>query len=233
MSENLPAERPETDLSERDLAKVKEFVAEGMPGLAKLGESDFHRMAEMYMHGSTYQQIQSSLKVPKALVYYLSHTYGWYPARREYLEEIQTKIKSRVSDSKLSSQDFLLLAIQAYQKKLGKRLQDYLASDDSAHADGINLKEIDKLIKLIETLQSLDSDNKKSGNKTPAIGLNVGDGATIERAGDNKLVITPTVNAQLGSILKKFADNRRAEEDKKLSDIGKNKPKNEEPNDEN
>jgi hypothetical protein len=230
MSENLPV-KIETDLSEKDLEKVAQFQVEGMPGLAKLVESDFHRMAELYMSGMTYWQIATTLNVPRTLIMHLSHTYGWYTARQEYMGELQEKIKGRVIDSKLASQDFLLLLIQAYQKKLGTKLKRYLSTDDPSHADQINLKEIDKLLKAVEIVQSLSSDGKTAG-KTPAVGLNLGDGVTIERSGDNKVTITPAIDKHLGDMLKKFADQRRAEQNK-TSDIKSNQPKKEESEDEN
>lgn len=232
MADNVPAEKLETDLSPKDLEKVQQFAAEGLPGLAKLGETDFTRMAEMYMNGSTYHQISSTLNIPRNLIMYLSHTYSWFPARQEYLHELQEKIKSRVINSKLASQDFMLLLIQAYQKKIGAQLRRYLATDDSATTNDINLKEIDKLLKVIDMLQDLSTEGK-SAPKTPAVGLNVGDGVTIERSGDNKVIITPSVNNQLGSMLKKFANDRRAEQNKnaKPHDINNDQTK-EEPNNE-
>jgi hypothetical protein len=214
MDDTLPIEKPFTDISDRDMQKVRAFIADGMPGLTKLVEADFHRMAELYMNGSTYWQICTATGVPRHLVMYLSHTYGWYPAKQEYLAELQEKIKGRVIDSKLASQDFILLLIQAYQKKIGGKLQQYLATNDPAHADQINLKEIDKLLKAVEMIQDLSSDGKTKGGKTPAVGLNLGDGVTIERSGDNKVTITPTIDKQLGTMLKKFADGRRAEQEK-------------------
>jgi hypothetical protein len=232
MNENsLPAKSPDSDLSEKDLAKVHEFNATGRTGLMKLSESDFYRMSEMYMNGSTYWQIANTLAVSRPLVMYLSQTYGWYPAKQEYLQELQEKIKARVIDSKLASQDFILLLIQAYQKKIGKKLQKYLATDDPAHADEINLKEIDKLLKAVEMIQDMNSDGKTSKGKTPAVGLNLGDGVTIERSGDNKVTITPAKDKALDNMLKKYADQRRAEQNKKpekSSDINDEQPKNEE-----
>lgn len=231
---NLPAEKPITDLSEADMDKLRNFKAEGLPGLARLAETDFHRMTEMYMNGSTYWQIANALGFTRPLVMYVSHTYGWYPAKQEYLTELQEKIKGRVIDSKLASQDFLLLMVQAYQKKIGKKLQKYLATDDPTHAEEINLKEIDKLLKSVQMLQELSGPGKQPGK--PAVGLNVGDGVTIERSGENKLTITPNpIDKTLGSMLKKFADSRRVEQNESdssdESDID-DETKNEEPNNE-
>lgn len=234
MSQNLPAEKPSADLTEKDLMKVHAFIGEGMPGLAKLQETDFYRMTEMYMSGSTYWQIATTLNLSRPLVMYVAHTYGWYPARQEYLSELQEKIKGRVIDSKLASQDFILLLIQAYQKKIGKSLQKYLATDDETHADEINLKEIDKLLKAVEMIQSLNGEGKNPSGRAPAVGLNLGDGVTIERSGDNKVTITPAIDKQFSNMLKKFADDRRNEQNKevKRSDIEVEQTKKEEPKNE-
>lgn len=209
----LPSENQISDISEKDMEKVNKFMSDGLPGLAKLGESDFHRMTEMYMSGSTYHQISNSTGHARSLILYLSHTFGWFPARREYLHELQEKVKSRIIDSKLESKDFLLLYIQASQKRIGKNLKKYLSTDDESHANEINLKEVAQLLKTIEVLQGLDSEGKDSKGKTPAVGLNLGDGVTIERSGDNKVTITPKEKT-VGDMLKKFADKRREEQNK-------------------
>ncbi len=209
----LPAENQITDISDKDMEKVKKFMADGLPGIAKLEENQFQRSTEMYMAGSTYHQISNATGIPRAAVLYLSHTFGWYLARREYLWELQEKVKSRIIDSKLESKDFLLLYIQASQKRIGKSLKKYLATDDEKHADEIDLKEVSQLLKTIEVLQGLDSEGKDSRGKTPAVGLNFPDGVTIERSGDNKLTISPKEKT-VGDMLKKFADKRREEQNK-------------------
>lgn len=208
-----------TDLSEQDMVKIAKFEESGCPGLAAVNEETLYRAFEMYLTGSTYWQIQSGLQLNRSLVVYMSHKYGWYPAKREYLNEINEKIKGRVIDSKLVSQDFLLLLTQAWQKKIGSKLRKYLATGDEANTD-IDLKEVQQLLKTIEMINDLDSEGKNSKGKSPAVGLNLGDGVTIERSGDNKVTITPKEKT-LGDMLKKFADSRRAEEYKpeKKTDI--------------
>jgi hypothetical protein len=230
MSNIVPVQSQTTDFTAKDMEKIQQFQAEGLPGLARLKEDDFHRMTELYMNGSTYWQISTSLNISRALVMYMSHTYGWYPARQEYLAEMQEKIKGRIIDSNLASEDFLLLLIQAYQKKLGTKLKKYLATDETKHADEINLKEIDKLFKAIEIIESRVKSGK-SVSKKAAVELGLKDfSGTIERSADEKLTITSTIDRHLGDMLKKFADKRRAE-DNKNNDIKekqtKEEPKNE------
>jgi len=228
---NEIAVKPVTDLSEADMAKIKAFAEEGMPGLAKMDETDLYRMTEMYLSGSTYHQISSSLNIPRTLVLYVSHTYDWYGTKKDYLVELDHHIKGRVITSNLISQDFLLLLVQAYQKKIGKNLQRYLATDNPTHTEEIDLKEVDKLLKVIDMIKELNSDGKNSKGKTPAVGLNLGEGVTIERSGD-KVTITPKERV-LGNVLSKYAERVRAEEgnkpDKKQNhDIEENVTKKEE-----
>jgi hypothetical protein len=222
---------PNSDLTESDMAKISAFVEEGMPGLSRVDDAVLYRMTEMYLAGSTYHQISVALNLPRTIIIYMSHTCGWYPSKNEYLTELDQHIKSRVINSNLLSQDFLLLLAQAYQKKITKKLQRYLATDDTSHTDEIDLKEIDKLLKTIEMIKDLNSEGKNSKGKTPAVGLNLGDGVTIERSGDNKVTITPKERV-LGDVLSRYADKLRAEESNKkpnkTSDIKENVTKNEE-----
>lgn len=211
MSDKDLEEKRITDLTDQDMEKVNKFMEEGLPGVASVNEPVMVRMFDLYLSGSTYHQISNTLRLKRPLVMYMSHKYKWYIAKREYLNELQEQIKSRVIDSKLISKDFLLVLTAAYQKRIGKKLKDYLASDEDAHMNEINLKEIAQVLKTIEMIQDLDKDGKDGKGRTPAVGLNLGDGVTIERSGDNKVTITPKEKT-IGSMLKEFADNRRAEE---------------------
>lgn len=221
----------DSDLTEADIVKVKEFSDSGMPGLARIDDAILYRMTEMYLAGSTYYQISHSMNLSKALVMYVSHTYGWYPSKKEYLSEIDHKIKGRLGDSNLLNQDFLLLLAQGLQKKITKKLERYLATDDPSHANEINLKEVDKLLKTIDMIKELNNEGKSSKGKTPAVGLNLDNfSGTIERSGENQVTITPKERV-LGDVLARHADKLRAEANSKAaqtSDIKKNVTKNEE-----
>ena len=232
--ENLPAEKPPTDLTEKDMERINDFIGSGRPGLTKIDETTLYRMMDLYLSGSTYGQIASTLNLTRPLVMYVAHTYEWYPAKLEYLAEIKEKIKNRVIDSKLVSQDFLLLLTQAWQKKIGQKLKKYLATDDPTHADEINLKEVASLLKTIEMIKELNEEGKDKKGNRPTIGLNVGEGIDLERTGDNKITVTPKQKS-IGEMLKKFANERRDEEnDKKTnkrSDIQEEDPNKEQKND--
>ena len=49
--------------------------------------------------------------------------------------------------------------------------------------------------------------------RNPAVGLNLGDGVTITKNGDNEVTITPK-NKTVGEMLNELANLKRAEEDR-------------------
>jgi hypothetical protein len=210
---------PTTDLSPIDMEKIQKFAEAGLPGLATVDEPTLARMMNLYLEGKPYTQIARLVKVDKPLVLYLSHRFNWYLARREYLHELEATIRNRIIESKIVSQDFLLQLTHLWQKKIGKKINQYLSTEDDSHADGINLKEVDKYLKTIEMLHKITTDGPSASKpQAPAVGLNLGDGVTIKKIGENEVEVTPK-NKSIGEMLKQFADYRRDESNKKESDI--------------
>ena len=218
---NLPTVIQETDIMESEMVKVNQFIEDGLPGLVNITDSQMYRMYDLYLTGSTYSEISSTLNIKKVIILYLSHNSGWYTSKKEYLSEVQEKIKNRVVESKLRSHVFMLQLVQSWQKKIGHKMTAFLATNDPAHMDEIDLKEVAQLMKAIEMVNDLDSTGKGSNGKASPIGINVGNnGVTIEKSGDNKISITPN-ETKIGDILKQHADSHREEERKKLFDVEK------------
>lgn len=205
----------ETDITETEMVKVNKFIEDGLPGVGAITDTQLYRMYELYLTGSTYTQISTALGIKKTIILYMSHNSGWYNSKKEYLQEIQEKIKNRVVESKLRSSEFILLYVQAFQKKISHKLTAYLATNADSHIDEVDLKEVAQLMKAIEIINDLDNAGKDSKGKSPAIGLNVGNGVTIEKSGDNKISITPN-QSTIGDVLKEYADSSREKERKKL-----------------
>lgn len=213
---------PESDLMESEKNAVQEYIESGLPGIADINETQLYRMVDLYMGGSTYTQISVILRVKKTIVLYLAHSNNWFLAKREYLNEIQEKMRNRVIDSKLRNQEFTLLVVQAYQKKITEQLTKFLSTNDPAHMEEVDLKELGQLMKVIEMVNGLDETGKDKQGKTPAIGLNIGDGVSIQKTGDNTVSITPN-RANIGDMLRGIADSQR--EQQKIKDELSVKPK--------
>jgi hypothetical protein len=97
-----------------------------------------------------------------------------------------------------------------WQKKIGSNIKKYLATDNVDFANAIDLKEVDKYLKTVELLHRLSTEKGSKGS-TPAVGLNLGEGVTIVKKGDNEVEITPKSKA-LSEQLKQFANFKREED---------------------
>ena len=209
---NKPAviQEPTTDFTEKDMQNIQEYIAAGLPDIATVDGEVMARMMDLYLSGKTYRQIAMTVSVNKRIVLYLSHKFNWFALRMDYIKDLEESIRGRTLEAKLVNQDFLLQLIHMWQKKIGNKITKYLATDNEQFANDIDLKEVDKYLKTVEMLHKLGSEKGSAGG-TPAVGLNLGDGVTIERKGDNTVEITPKSKA-IGDMLKQFADSRREEE---------------------
>lgn len=214
MSDNTPAiiEEPQTDLTPKDLEVVNGYIAAGLPDVTRLDEIKLARVLDMYLSGRTYLQIAMTMQVPKQIVLYLSHKFNWFQVRQEYLVDLDANAKQRVMEAKLMNQDMLMQLQQMWRKKIGDKITKYLATGNEDFANSVDLKEVDKYLKSVEMLHRLGSD-RAPGQQNPTVGLNLGDGVTITKKGDNEVEITPK-NKAIGDMLKQFADFRREEENK-------------------
>lgn len=206
--ENLPALAPVTDIVGKDADIVNDFIAKGKPGLRELTEDTTKKMFDLYLSGQTYRQISGITRESRALVMYVSQKVQWFERRQEYLVELENSKITRIVEAKLMHQDLLLRYVQAIHKKIGSQLNSFMATDDNKKLEGINLKEMEIYMKAMDRLQKSTETPKAAG---PLVGINMPDGGTMTRTGDNTIEITPKEKSMDG-MLKKFADMRRAAE---------------------
>jgi hypothetical protein len=212
MSDNLPEVivKPTTDIVERDATAVAEFIEKGMPGLATVQEENVKKMFDMYLAGKNYKQISGIMRTPKPLVMYLSQKLKWFEKREDYIVDLQQNMERRVVEAKLIGQDVMLQFVQAYGKKFSTKMNSYMASGNEDFTKQINLKEFELYLKCLERLQkSIEAPVQKG----PLVGINLGEGATVTRTGQNSIEVTPKQKA-VGDMLQELADMRRNESKK-------------------
>lgn len=216
-----------TDFTMKDLELIEQFKENGMLGLHTLTDVDVERMMALYMDGKSYRQIASLLKKNKQVVLFLAHKFKWFELRAEYLDELQATLKNKIIEAKLQDQEFLLHLSLAYKKKIGKNIDQYLRTDNSEFYDQINRGDLGTLMKVMEMIHKLSSENL--GEKLPLVGLNgMGEGVNITKTGPNSVEITPK-QTPFASKLKQFAELKREqdrkEEAEKSNDINKESEK--------
>lgn len=200
-----------TDISDESMKKVQKYINDGLPGVVVVDGEKLAKITELYLDNKTYDQIASITRIDRTIIMYVSYKYNLCDRRKEYMVELADHIKRRVIDAKLIMQDHLLLLTQMYQKKHGNKIMRYLETNNEEFTDQINLKELDRYLKIAELLQKSMAEAPK--DKGPMVGINITDGATVKRTGDNEIEITPKQKA-IGDVLKHYADLRREEEKK-------------------
>lgn len=206
-----------TDMSQNDLAAIAAYVEEGTPGLERLDSVTLKIMTEAYLGGMSYRQISSISRLKKPVVLYIAQRFGWYEARRDYLDELGLTIRDRLLDAKIESKDFMMQISQFYKKKIGMHMQKFYETGNEDFAHKVSGKDVDQYRKAVELLHKLNDEGKNPATgRAPAVGLNLGHGVTVERHEDGSVEITPKEKA-VGGVLAKLANFRREEESKKAA----------------
>lgn len=203
---------PQADFTMKDMETIEKFKEDGMLGLHTLVETDVERMMSLYMDGKTYRQVSQLVKKNKAVVLFLAHKFKWFELKKEYLDELQATLPDKILESKLHSQEFLLHLVLAYQKKIGRNIDQYLRTDNVEFHDRIDKNDVGSLMKIMELLHKLGAENFANPNDKALVGLNgLGEGMTIVKTGANSVEITPK-RSEFSSKLKQFAEMKREEE---------------------
>ena len=215
LTPEIVGERPTTDMTPQEIEKLNAFVEEGLPGISKVTPEVIEKMAGLYLSGKTYGQVSNIVRQPKAAVMFIARRDNWFSVRQDYLQELDERMKTRVAEAKLMSQDFMLDLMQTFQKKISKKMQRYMATENEDIANEINLKDIATYIKTLEALNKSMGDYRSNdgANQPSPVGINLGEGVTVQKNQDGTVEITPKQKA-IGEILKQYADKRRQEEDK-------------------
>lgn len=201
----------EHDFTQKDLESIAAYKEAGLPGIAAVDDVKMATLIDLYLSGRTYHQMSTITRIKKDTIMYLSMRFDWFAMRREYIEDLEKTMRSRVYEAKIINQDFLLQLQAMWQKKIGAKITRYLMTGDESVTSSIDLKEIDKYLKTIEMIHKLNGDNAGSLENRPIVGLNAGDGVTIVKKGNNEIEITPKKKA-IGEMLKSLADAKRKEE---------------------
>jgi hypothetical protein len=198
---------PTTDIVGKDADDLKVFKEAGMPDIGSASQEDTMRMFELYLSGKSYGQISGIMRTKREIVLYLSERYVWYDKRREQDRDLEAHMKNRIFKVGLRSQDVMIQFLENCNRKFMRMLNSQAAGNNDA-ANQINLKEYETYLKTQALLQkSIEAPTPKG----PLVGINVGDGATVTRTGENTIEVTPKQKA-MGNMLKELADQRRAEE---------------------
>ena len=87
----------------------------------------------------------------------------------------------------------------------------FMATGDDEIANSVDRKDLEFYMKSVDLLDRISTE-KIPTNHRPTVGLNLGDGVTVRKVGENEVQITPKQKTH-ADMLKEFADMKRTEED--------------------
>jgi hypothetical protein len=150
---NLPAVI-NTDMSEEEQSLLTVYKERGLPGIARVSDSDVYAWFNYYMSGKSYSEIADQFGADLDKVLMIATKYDWFNKKSKHLENIHRKIGEKTQQAALESAAFLTDYVQFIHKKLGKNINRFLAGDIDA-AMGVSHKDLEKYFKAIESLRDL------------------------------------------------------------------------------
>jgi hypothetical protein len=209
----------ETDITPTELLMIEKFKEEGKPGLLTVAQNEvtLTKALDLYLSGKTYHEISKVVNTKKDIILYLAQRHDWYGTKMQQLEILDAGIKERILQAKLTNQDFTLQLQQFFLKKIGRKMTRFMASGDDEVANSVDRKDIELYIKTVDLLDKLTTEKISAGHR-PTVGLNLGDGVTIRKVGENEVTVTPR-NKTAAEMLNELANMKRAEETQSTNDI--------------
>jgi hypothetical protein len=200
----------ETDITPKELQAIEKFKEAGMPGLTAVNDVVMTKALDLYLSNKTYHEISRTLGIKKEIILFLGQKFKWYETKMETFEIINATISERILHANLVNKDFVLQIQQFYLRKIGSKITKYLATGDEEIANQIDGKDLDRYQKYVELLDKISTE-KPASLRQPAVGLNLGDGVTVKKVGENQIEITPR-NKTAGEMIAELANLKRAEE---------------------
>lgn len=200
-----------TDLTPKELQQIETFKESGLPGITTVNDVVLTKALDLYLGGKTYHEVCRILSVKKEVILYLGQKFNWYGTKMEQLEILDATLKERILHAKLVNQDFVLQIQQFFLAKIGRKINKYLATGDEEWANKVDGKDIDRYNKAVELLDKLTTERVPMNARTPAVGLNLGEGMSIKKVGENEVIITPR-NKTAAEMLNELANLKRKED---------------------
>lgn len=207
----VPFELMPQDMTKEEKEVVQQFVANGCPGLLKIGQSDVFKWFELYMSGKTYAEIATITKAKKDVIMYVSYKSTWMDKKFKHYEDISLNILEKIKQVKLDSANNLVTIIKALGKYCDQKYNRFLATNDPNTIENMDNKIVTQYFKAMETLDKLmnpeeDPDIKKNASQSPIVNINMGPSATIKQVDPSAIEIT---DETAGDLLKTLASMKK------------------------
>jgi hypothetical protein len=199
-----------SDFTEQEFKLVKEYEADGCPGLIRVSQNAFERMRKAYLQGSRFETLSKTFEIPKKVVMFIAYKEGWGKAKTDLMELTSQAIKENISFNQADNVLFLMELSSTLKEYYRKRIQLYQKTDDDKILQTTSLNALEKYLKIMKLLQESVSGAKDSVSlQQPSVHVHVSEGSQITVAENTNNLDS---NKKIAEALSLFADLKRANE---------------------
>lgn len=202
----------DNDFTDEEVERINTYVANGCVGLETLVKDDHkvNNLFALYMSGKTYTEVSKISRVKKDMVLYMAAKMKWYEKRMEYLDDIQSNITKKITETKTESLNFIASLISMHHKYYGDAINQYLRTGDRDIIDGLDLKQLTQYFKSIEILEKIlnPANINRGGGSNTTVNINT-PGGKVEQVDDKTIEITPGNAGDALRALAKLKDEKK------------------------
>ena len=167
------------DMTPDEKKDLKEFIANGLPGLSKIDDSDVFQWLNLYMAGKTYAEISKVAKIKKNVVLYVASKGKWHDQRIQQYTELSIHLIDKIKRAKVESVDTVTNMISSMGLYVNGEMTKFLKTQNKEVLEKLDTKVMSSYFKSIETLDKLVGNASKAG--APSINLNLNGGNNTEQ----------------------------------------------------
>lgn len=202
----------DNDFTDDEVERINTYVTNGCVGLEGLvkDEHKVNNLFALYMSGKTYTEISKISRVKKDMVLYMAAKMKWYEKRMEYLDDIQSNITKKITETRTESLNFIASLISMHHRYYGDAINDYLRTGDRTIVDGLDLKQLTQYFKSIEILEKIlnPANVNRGGGSNTTVNINT-PGGKVEQVDEKTIEITPGNAGDALRALAKLKDEKK------------------------
>ena len=214
---NLPSPEQrsfQTDFSLEDQKALMDFRGQGLPGAAKIQDTDIFKWFNLYMKGRSYAEIAKLDNKPLEHILYHADRQRWCEKKTEHLDNLVKSLSSKMTSAKIEGLAFLHDLLSFTHQLYSQDIIEFLTTKNQEAAARVDLKIVDKYVKIVDAINKLHSspdDWMKAAQdlQRPSVNINIGN-AEIKRS-ENTIDIQASEGKSILAILAEEKKRRESQ----------------------
>lgn len=211
--ENKPAVRVNEDFTPTEVASLRDYKRNGIPGIQRYKEEDFFQWFNLYMSGKTYSEISKLTNTKKDIILYMSDKTRWHTKRMQYYADLSDHMIMKCQASKLETLNTVTTMVSALNQYFGNKFDKFLKTKDETIIEGLDTKLLSQYYKATESVDKIIGTSPSGDDDGQTIvNVNMLSGAKVTQTDKNTIDVEPSDSEQeaaVGEILKNLVNLKK------------------------